>query len=55
MKIKEQLQEYKQDPFFKTLFLIAVIIGSLLLFLTLADYFHLLGKGIGSNLFQWLH
>ena len=55
MNIKEQIQEIKQDPVVRTLLIIAAIIGTLVLLMSLDEQFSLAGKEIGSTLYKALH
>lgn len=55
MQPKRLLQEYFQDTFFRTLFIIAAILGFLLLFMSVADQLNLLGQNIGSAIYRILH
>ncbi len=55
MEIKRLLHEYFQDSFFRTLFIIVAILGFLLLFMSLADQLNLLGRDIGSAIYNLLH
>ncbi|WP_340111158.1 hypothetical protein [Maribellus mangrovi] len=55
MNIKEQIQEIKQDPVVKTLCIIAAIIGTMILLMSLDEQFNLFGQGIGSPIYKLFH
>jgi|GEM_PF-2490509 len=55
MELKRLLNECFHDSFFRTVFIIAAILGFLLMYMSLAEQINLLGQEIGATIYRWFH